>query len=127
MAIFEPTVVKEILKVTCDILHNNFFYDDSDLNWFLHTFTEEIGRELTNYEIFGDPDIIADLNTDPLARLHFTCYFVSFNLREIFIDKMHFSDQELEIFDSILPRYTGEKPNENNPKHKRANYRKFFK
>lgn len=127
MAIFEPTVTKEILGVTCNILRKNFYYDDSDMVRFVRIFTERISRELSNFEVLGSPAVIRELRSDSVARLYFTCYFVSAHLRDIFIHDMHFSEQELSAFDSILPKYAGENHFENKQGYKRAHYRKFPK
>jgi hypothetical protein len=109
MTIFDAVVLKEIIKVSCHILRENFFYDDENLGIFINTFTDEIGRELDFFASNADSLIVNRLHRDRLARLHFTCYFASAHLREIFIEKMHFSEQELVAFEGILPKYTGEK------------------
>ena len=128
MAIFEPLVMKEILKVTCSILQRNFFYEEESLKNFLDIFTYDISNELLFFEANVEQRILDELNSDKLARLHFTCYFVSAHLREIFIHKLHFTEQEIYAFESLLPKYTGDKKrNETEPKYTRTHHRKFFK
>lgn len=125
MAIFDLTVTKEILRVTCQILKQNFFYSDEVIGDFLECFTEVTGKELDNFEYFADPKVLDELHRDSLSRMHFTCYFISAHLREILIHRFNFSEQELYAFENILPKYTGERRHEK-PKRERTHYRKFF-
>lgn len=118
MSIYEPFVMKEIIKVACHILRNNFCYDNDSLSWFIDTFTNDIAKDLSDFEAFTERGIIDELHTNKMARLYFTCYFVSRNLHYTFINKMHFSEQELIAFESILPKYSaGDKPYETRPKY----------
>lgn len=122
MTIHEPVVLKEILEVTCAILHNNFYYDREYLEWFVDTFSSELAKELHLFERCGNQDMVAKLHRNEDARVQFTCYFASANLRRIFVEKMHFSEQELKAFETILPRYTGEKCHEAKQKCERKNH-----
>ena len=126
MAIFDRLTMKEILQVTCAILHKNFFYDEECLARFLDDFTDDICEELDLFEIHAARNIINELRFDQLARVHFTCYFVSAHLRHTFIHKLHFTDQELHAFESILPKYTGENRYENPKRCTRTHNREFF-
>ncbi|HSX39114.1 MAG TPA: hypothetical protein VLI92_00800 [Candidatus Saccharimonadales bacterium] len=127
MAIFEPAVMKQILGVTCSILKKNFYYEDESLSFFLNEFTANLGQELTDFEMFANESVVADLHNDKMARFYFTCYFVSAHLREFFIHRLHFSEQELNAFESVLPKYTGERYEKQQPKHQGTYNRKFFK
>lgn len=117
MAIYEPFIMKEILKVTCVILRNNFCYDDENLSMFIDIFTDDIAKDLSSFELFAEKSVIDELHRNTKARLYFTCYFVSLSIRDLFINKMHFTEQELVAFESILPKYTGDKPYETRPKY----------
>lgn len=119
--------MKEILQLTCGILRNNFFYSDESIEVFLDVFTEEIGEELEFFACNAAPDVLEKLQENKMARLHFTCYFVSVHLRDIFIHRLHFTEQEIRAFESILPKQTGEKRHETQSRHERTYYRKFFK
>ena len=131
MAILDNTLTKEILLVTCSILKKNFFYEDTSLVKFLDNITVDLIRELDYLETHADQNILDKLHHDSATRLYFTCYFVSSHIHNIFINDLHFSEQELQAFESILPKYTGENCYEDRLKQqqrfKRANYRKFFK
>jgi hypothetical protein len=106
--IYDQYMLKAIVTVTCAILRNNFFYSDERISWFINMFTDEIANELDFFETFAEQYILEELRTDRLARFHFTCYFTSTNLRRVFINDMHFSEQELYAFENILPKYIGE-------------------
>lgn len=127
MTIFDTTTMKEILQLTSAVLRNNFFYEDESLSHFLNHFTMHIEQQLTEFETYSDEWILNELHGDSMVRYYFTCYFVSAHLRKYFIGEMNFSEQELYAFESVLPKYTGEKSYENKPKRKRTNYRKFSK
>jgi hypothetical protein len=128
MTIFDANVMKSILEVTCSILERNFFYDTETIKRFLDLFTEDTIVELDNFEAFAEPEVLEELHNSPTVRLYFTCYFVSAQLRFIFINELHFTEQELKAFESFLPKYTGEKNDKQQPsKPKRTHYRKFFK
>jgi hypothetical protein len=124
---FDPEVMKQILTVTCDILQKNFFYEEESLKRFLDLMTDVLGDELDFFYYQAEPAILDELLSDRQARLYFTCYFVSAQLREVFIHDLHFTEQELYAFESILPKYTGVYHEKQQSKHKRAYYRKFFK
>ena len=119
--------MKEILTVTCSILQANFYYEDESLKEFIGVFTNDISNELLFFEANAHPETLEKLHKDGKARLYFTCYFVSAHLRDIFINKMNFTEQEIHAFENILPKYTGEiRHYEAKPKHKRTHHRKFF-
>jgi hypothetical protein len=127
LAIFEPSILKDIMTVTCSILKRNFFYEDESLVDFLDNFTEILGLELDFFEANAKESVIDDLYNDIGARAHFTCYFTSAHLREYFIQEMFFTEQELYAFENILPKYTGERYEKRKTRFERAHDRKFFK
>ena len=128
MAIFDAEVMKQILKVTCSILERNFFYDSDNIKRFLDLFTEDTLVELESFEAFAEPQIIEELHSNYKARLYFTCYFVSAQLRFIFLNELHFTEQELKAFENFLPKYTGENNGkQQSPKRERTHYREFPK
>jgi hypothetical protein len=129
MLIFDRKITGQILSLTCSILRENFMYDDEFLKEFLDDFKDYLGEELDIFEEYAEPRILLSLKYDGKARAYFTCYFVSAHLREMLINRLHFSEQELQAFESILPKYTGEQYHEKyeQPKAKRTHYRKFFK
>jgi hypothetical protein len=127
MSYLDPAILKAILQVTCSILEKNFFYDKETISVFLTKFTDDTIQELELFEQSTDPEILYELETDPKARLHFTCYLASSQLRHIFLNELHFTEQELNAFDNILPKHTGENYEKRQPKHKRTSYRKFFR
>ncbi len=120
--------MKQILEVTCSILERNFYYSNESIKRFLDLFTEDTLDELENFEAFAEQRILDELHNSYKARLYFTCYFTSAQLRYIFLNELHFTEQELKAFENFLPKYQGDKTNEKQqqPKHERANHRKFF-
>jgi len=128
MAIFDTEIMKQILMVTCSILERNFFYDKNSLQRFLDLFTEDTLVEIDNFVAFAEPHILEELHHRYKARLYFTCYFVSAQLRFIFLNELHFTEQEIKAFENFLPKYTGEKNGkQQSPKRERAHDRKFPK
>lgn len=117
--IFDPTMMKSLVRITCMILRDNFFYSEEEVAKFLHMFTEDAGNNLDYFLEYGDEDIVDELKRDLLARLHFTCYFTSVHVRQIFLNKMNFTEQELQAFQTILSKHLGE-PHERKSRHTRA-------
>ena len=124
--IIEKKIMKDILKETCSILRRNFFYEDERLVMFLNTFTDEIQAGLELFKGLAESRVIDELHNNKIARIYFTCYFISIHLRDFFIYKFHFTEQELYAFDSLLPTFTGEVTHEEQQRCSRAYYREFF-
>jgi hypothetical protein len=76
--------------------------------WFIQTLTDEMANDIDGFEKHADKEILDELRHDSLARLHFTCYFTSVHIRKLLLEGLHFSEQELQAFESILPKYIGE-------------------
>jgi hypothetical protein len=129
MAILDGDIMEKILLLTCSILEKNFFYEPEEITKFLDVFTEDSVMELEEFEAFAEPRTLVELELNPKARLYFTCYFVSAQLRYVFINFMHFTEQELKAFENFLPSDTGDNSHDKqqSPEPERANYRKFFK
>jgi hypothetical protein len=127
--IFDRTITRQILGLTCDILREKFFYDNDALKNFLHIITGVLGEELEFFEENAREDVLDELYRDKVVRLYFTCYFVSAHLREVFIHDLHFTEQELKAFEAFLPKYTGEANYEKQQQQSKCQgtyYRKFF-
>jgi hypothetical protein len=121
MMLLEREILRDILTVTCSILKNNFFYDEECLAQFLSIFTNEMEYGYCCFDEKADDAMRLRLKYDRKARALFTTYFASANLREIMIDYFYFSEQELELFDSLLPKYTGV-TDDPKPSNQRAYY-----
>jgi len=121
MVIYDQKTLKDITMVAVSILKRNFFYEDDIIARFINDYTNMIGDELNYFTLHADTDILDELLNVKIARIHFTCYLASVNLRHIFISKLNFSDQELFAFESILPKYIGAKPYETESRYKREN------
>lgn len=102
--LFEPIVLKEILRATCVILLKNFFYDESQVHQFLDDFKIAMTKDLALFEMMADPEVVQELEDSRVLRAYFTTYFVSRHIRELFINKFHFTEQELEAFENVLVR-----------------------
>lgn len=122
MTIYDPYVMKDIIKLSVKILQANFYYDEENIGRFLDIITAEIAKGLVYFEQNGEQEILDELKRDKIARIHFTCYFTSANLRHVFLDKLHFTEQELVAFDNILPKYNGGELYEVRPRFERKNH-----
>ena len=112
---------KIMLKISCSILQDTFFYDTASIERFLDIFNDVIANEIVEFQNWADDDFLAELNTNPQSKMFFTCYFVSVNLRHIFVNHLFFNETELEIFDSYINKYSGVKhPNELQPRNQRT-------
>ena len=112
---------KVMLRISCSILQDTFFYDTASIERFLHIFGDVMANEIIEFQEWADDDFLAELNTNPQSKMFFTCYFVSVNLRHIFVNHLFFNETELEIFDSYINKYSGVKrPNELQPRNERT-------
>lgn len=104
MSIFDQDTMKEILRVTCCILKNNFYYSKESLHEFLDIFAKEAAKGLRHFALNAQHEILYELYRDQSARIYFTCYITSAYLRDIFINVLFFTDKELIAFESIIPK-----------------------
>ena len=94
-------------------MQETFFYDPESISRFLDIFGDVMTNEIIEFENWANDDFLDNLNSDFQAKMLFTCYFVSVNLRQIFIKHLFFNDTELQIFDDYVTKYSGVKrPNE---------------
>ena len=126
MAIFDAVIMKQILQVTCMILERYFFYDSDSVKRFLDEFTDDTIVELDNFGMFAEPHVLEELHNSDKARLYFTCYFVSAQLRFILINKLHFTEAELRAFENFLPEYTGENNGKQQTSKRERTYNRKF-
>ena len=61
--IMDRQTLKEILQVTCGVLHTNFFYEKERVIEFLDNFTEILKCEIILFTETVEPEIINDLLT----------------------------------------------------------------
>lgn len=120
--ILDRQTLKEILQLTCGILHHHFFYEKKTVAIFLSEFTDVLQNEIRGFINSVETEILDDLLTYRAARFYFTCHFVSTHLRKTLIEKLHFSEQELYAFENVVSKYTGDMPDEKSTKHKRTHY-----
>jgi hypothetical protein len=120
--LLDKEILKGILQITCNILKNNFFYDDFSLKRFLNIFHEVMTDEYCAFEQYTDEEILEELRNDKVTRQYFTSYFTSANLHDIFVHDMHFTEEELDCFENMLPKYTGVYDNDPKQTNKRAYY-----
>jgi hypothetical protein len=122
MVLLDKDILKGILQITCNILKNNFFYDEFSLKRFLDIFQEVMIEEYHAFEQYTEVDFIMELEHCLLTRKYFTSYFTSSNLHDILVEDLHFSELELDCFENILPKYTGVYDNDLKQTSKRAYY-----
>jgi hypothetical protein len=107
LILLDKRVFKGILEITTDILKNNFFYDLETLEHFFNIFTCKMANEYCAFEDNSDEEFKRRLRHDLMCRKYFTSYFVSYHLHDILVQDFHFSDFELDLFENILPKFTG--------------------
>jgi hypothetical protein len=107
--IYNSNLLKEMLRITCSILGEYFYYDKKEIKPFLDDFADDFVDDLTEFMQTADPEIIDELKRFSKSRFYFTCYFTSEILHRNLVEKLHFSEQELLAFENILPKYTGER------------------
>jgi|SRR3954466_16033691 hypothetical protein len=107
MLLLDKRVFTGIYDITTMILRDNFFYEPEALVNFMHTYTDTLANEYCLFEDNTDREFIRKLKTDLEGRKLFTSYFMSFHLHDALVNQLHFSDEELSLFESILPKFVG--------------------
>jgi hypothetical protein len=105
--VLDENVVKGILRITCSILRDNFFYSEEALGRFLDIFADLVSEEVEYCACYMDEGYQLRLKYDKQERKEFTCYFITCQVHDILVDFLYFSDLELDAFQDFLPRYTG--------------------
>lgn len=121
MFLLDREVSEGIYKITVDILQNYFFYDVESLVRFSDIFVQYIADQYVEFDRSVDQAYKMQLRYDVTNRKYFTSYFLSAHIHDILVDKLHFSEQELDCFENILPKFVGES-NDVKQTGKRANY-----
>jgi hypothetical protein len=125
LLVLDREILHNIMTVTCSILQNNFYYCEDVLIRFVETFADVLEDEMEALDEWIDRDFKMTMKYDGLARKEFTCYFVSAHLHDVLVYDLHFTDQELDAFENILPKYTGV-TDDTKQRSQRAHYRKFL-
>lgn len=125
MILIDRITFREIIRISCAILRNNFFYGDDLLKKFLTIFTDEFSCALIHYKETAERRTISNLVCNLEARFTFTCYFQSKIIRDVLIQDFDFSEKELRAFENIVSKYAGDNANENQSGCARTYYRKF--
>lgn len=120
-------LTENIMRVTCLILQNNFFYGEESLARFLSNFHARLEADYHKIDKNADEQFKKQMNTDRIARKDFTAYFASYHLHDCLVEDCFFSDVELSLFENILPKYTGATRNGFKSSEQRKNHRKLFK
>lgn len=107
LLVLDREILQNIVTVSCSILQNNFYYSEEVLTRFVDVLGDVLGDEMEALEEWIDYEFKMSMKYDVLARKEFTCYFVSSNLHDVLVYDLHFSEQELDAFENILPKYTG--------------------
>ena len=110
-----------IFELTTNILKNHFFYDTESIRSFQDEYTMKIANEYCLFEQQTDEDFIRRLKSDLMGRKYFTSYFMSYHLHDILVENLHFTEQELDLFENLLPKIVGEQ-NVKYKGHERTNY-----
>lgn len=124
--LIDMVYLKDILFIACTILNDNFFFDKDTLKRFIDTYRDRMYEEYCLFEESVDDDFRAELKSDLLIKECFTSYFASVQLYDCLIEDFHFEDFELDLFDNILPKFTGANWNESKSSEQRKNNREFF-
>jgi hypothetical protein len=125
MILIDRITFREIIRISCAILRNNFFYGDDLLKKFLAIFTDEFSSALVHFRETAEKRTISNLVYSLEARFTFTCYFQSKIIRDVLIYDFDFSEKELQAFENIVSKYAGDNANEDQSRCARTYYRKF--
>jgi hypothetical protein len=125
MLLIDRAIMKEIIRITCSILRNNFFYDEDLMKEFIAIFTDEFSSALINFRDQAGQLTLSNLKYSHSARFDFTCYFQSKIIRDILMYDFDFNEKELQAFENIVSKYAGDSANEEQSRHSRTHYRKF--
>jgi hypothetical protein len=120
-------LLENVMKVTCLILQNNFFYSEGCLALFLNDFQDRLEFHYHKLEDQADNCFRIQMKNDRIARKNFTAYFVSYHLHDTLVEDCHFSEIELDLFENILPKYTGVHKDGLEQSEQRKNNRELFK
>jgi hypothetical protein len=112
LLLLDDEIFKSILRMTTNILKNNFFYSDGALKRFFNCFNDLMQEEYSLFEIEVEDSFRFQLKTCDAIKKDFTCYFVSFYLHDVLMYDLHFTEMELEQFQNLLPSFIGDKQNE---------------
>ena len=125
MILIDRITFREIIRISCAILRNNFFYGDDLLKKFLTIFTDEFSSALVHFRETAEKRTISNLLYSLETRFNFTCYFQSKIIRDVLINDFDFSEKELQAFENIVSKYAGDNANEDQSGCARTYYRKF--
>lgn len=107
MRLLDIEVCQDILCVTAQILREYFLYSQELLGKFIDVFISKMKAEHAKLERAAYPEIIDFLRYNLINRKDFTSYFVSYHLHDVLVDDFFFSEEELQMFDNILPKFIG--------------------
>ena len=122
MRLLDIDLCQNILHITTRILREYFFYSPESLGRFIDAFIEKIREEYSRLENAAHREMTFFLKYDPVGKAHFTSYFVSYHLHDVLVDDFFFSENELQMFDNILPKFIGVQDAYAEQRHKRAHY-----
>ena len=125
MVLIDRITFREIIRISCAILRNNFFYGDDLLKKFLIIFTDEFSNALIHFRDTAEKREISNLLYSLEARFAFTCCFQSKIIRDVLKYDFDFSEKELQAFENIVSKYAGDNANENQSGCARTHNRKF--
>ena len=125
MMLIDRMTLREIIRITCAILRNHFYYGEEFLKEFLSNFTDDFSIALMEFGDTAGPNVVSDLVSSRRKRFDFTCLFSGRVIRDILIHDFDFNELELQAFENIVSKYSGDQPNEKQSRHKRTYYRKF--
>lgn len=109
MSLIDRTTLREILRITCSILRNNFFYSEDHLKDFLVNFTGDFSMVLIDFKDTAEQYVLNALQASKSTRFCFTCLFSSRVIRDILIHDFNFSEIELQAFENVISKYSEEK------------------
>jgi hypothetical protein len=107
MFLLDKYVFTGIVDITQNILQNYFFYDTECINNFFDDFVDCMADEYRQCYESMDQQLRTELKLSRDRRKHFTSYFVTWHLHDLLVNNLHFSKLELDMFENILPKFTG--------------------
>jgi hypothetical protein len=112
MKLIDRAALREILRITCNILRNNFFYSEDHLKKFTAYFADDFSTALMGFRHTAEAFILNTLQASRSTRFIFTGSLSSRVIREILINDFHFNELELQAFENVISKYSKEMPND---------------
>lgn len=107
MFLMDKETMVGLLNICQSILLDYFYYAEECLEPFFKYFQEYMIDEYVTFYDGADYSTKMELKYDWQSRRNFTAYLMSKGIHRSLVDILHFSDEELNAFENLIPKYTG--------------------